>query len=65
MYNMVGTNVFLTWSAVVIVCLTLLPRVTRLALALVATHSVNAKSTITAWAFHTFIDVDFTCLTLK
>lgn len=60
-----GANLFLTWFAVVDVCLTLLTRVTRLALALVATHSVMANGTIAAWALHTFVDIDLTCLTLR
>lgn len=52
------------WFAVISVCLTLLASVTRLALALVATHSVVANSPIAAWTLHTFVDIDLTCLTL-
>lgn len=52
------------WFAVINVCLTLLASVTWLALALVATHSVEAKGTIAAWAFHAFIDINLTCLAL-
>lgn len=60
-----GQNLFLTWLAVIGVCLTLLANVAWLAHALVCTHCVTANSTIEAWVFHTFIDVDLTCLTLK
>lgn len=60
-----GTNLFFTWFAVIGVCLTLLASVTWLALALVATHSVMANSTIATWALHTLIDINLTCLTLR
>lgn len=60
-----GDNLFLTWFAVIGVCLTLLASVTWLTLALVATHSVLAYSTVTAWALHTFVDINLTSLTLR
>lgn len=60
-----GGNLFHTWLAVVNVRLTLLARVTWQALALVATHSVVANGTIAAWALHTLVDIDLTCLTLR
>lgn len=60
-----GESLFLTWFAVVSVCLTLLASVTWLALALVATHSVMANSTIAARALHAFVDVNLTSLTLR
>lgn len=60
-----GEGLFLTWFAVVSVCLTLLASVTWLALALVATHGVMANSTIAARALHTFVDVNLTSLTLR
>lgn len=52
------------WFAVIDVCLTLLARVTRLALALVTSHGVEAKGAIAAWALHAFVDIDLACLTL-
>lgn len=58
-------GLFLTWLAVVCVCLTPLACIARLAHALVATHCVVANGTIAARGLHTFIDIDFTCLTLK
>ncbi len=58
-----GADRFLTWFAVISVCLTLLARVTWLTLALVATLSVMANSTIATWALHTFVDINLTCLT--
>lgn len=53
----------LTWFAVIDVCLTHLARVTRLALALVTSHGVEAKGAIAAWALHAFVDIDLACLT--
>lgn len=53
----------LTWFAVIDVRFTLLASVTCLALALVATHGVEAHSTIAARMFYTFVYVDFTRLT--
>ena len=55
-------GLWLTWFAVIDVCLTLLASVTWLALALVAAHSVEAKTVVTAWAYHAFIDINLTCL---
>lgn len=62
---MKGGNLFLTWFAVISVCLTLLATIAWLAHALVATHCVMANGTIAAWALHTFVDINLTCLTLK
>ena len=59
-----GVNLFHTWFAVVNVRLTLLARIAWLALALVAAHHVMANCTIAAWALHTFVDINLTCLTL-
>lgn len=56
---------FLTWFAVIRVCLTPLASIARLAHTLVATHCVVANGTIAARGFHTFIDINFTGLTLK
>lgn len=52
----------LTWFAVVHVGLALLARVTRLALALVAPHRVEAGCPITTGTLHAFVDVYLTCL---
>lgn len=52
------------WFAVISVSFTLLTGVTWLALALIAAHSVMTNGTISAWALDTFIDINFTCLTL-
>lgn len=56
---------FLTWFAVICVCLTPLASIAWLAHTLVATHCVVANGTVAARGLHTFIDIDFTCLTLK
>ena len=58
-----GADLFLTWFAVVSVRLTLLPGVTWLTLALVASHGVMANSTIAARTLHTLVDIDLTGLT--
>lgn len=58
-----GANLFLTWFAVISVCLTLLASVSWLALALVASHCVMANGAIAAWALDTFIDINLTSLT--
>lgn len=60
-----GEKLSLTWFAVISVCLTPLASVAWLALTLVASHGVMANSAIAAWALHTFIDINLTCLTLK
>lgn len=58
-------NRILTGFAVISVNLTLEASVTRLAKALVTTHCVMTNGSIATWAFHTLIDVNLTCLTLK
>lgn len=60
-----GENLFLTWFAVIGVCLTLLTGVAWLAFALVATHSVMANGTVAARTLHALVDVNFACLTLR
>lgn len=55
-------HLFLTWFAVISVCLTLLASVAWQAHALVATHCIVANSTIAARALHTFIDIELTSL---
>lgn len=55
----------LTGFAVVRVRLTPLTGVARLAHALVATHRVLANSTVATRGLDAFIDVNFTCLTLR
>lgn len=55
-------HLFLTWFAVIGVCLTLLASIAWQAHALVATHGIMANSTIAARALHTFIDIDLTSL---
>lgn len=58
-------NLVLTWFAVVNVNLTLQASVPWLAQALVTPHCVVTNGSIVAWVFHTLIDVNLTCLTLK
>ena len=58
-------NRWLTWSAVVDVCLTLLSCVSLHAPALVAAHRVEAGGAVTARTLHALVDVYFTGLTWR